>query len=61
MSSYVLFYPIMQLKDSTNLGSSMSSSMSSNKDWQTMTEDFDNDESASEPISVTIPREQNGG
>ena len=34
---------------------------SSTKTWETMTDDFENDESASAPIEVSLPRQHDGG
>ena len=44
----------------SQLNLSMSSMNSSNKEWETMPEDLENDESHSQPLEVTLPNAYDG-
>ena len=43
-----------------SLGTSMSSVAGSNMEWETKAEDLENDESFSDPLTVILPRTQDG-
>ena len=61
-SAYVLF-TVFQMKGTLNSSATLDESFTTvgtNKTWETVADDFENDESPSAPLEVSIPRLHDG-